>query len=84
MLFRSCEERVLGCVYIEPTQKSGYDAEIYLWARQSELASGLEEELYEKVQQWLLESWPFSKVAFPGRNMDWDHWNTLPEKQTGN
>src|SRR5918995_5165053 len=26
---------VLGCVYIDPTHKRGYDAVVYLWARQS-------------------------------------------------
>jgi hypothetical protein len=36
------ESLVLGCVYIDPTRKRGYDAVIYLWARQSELAGGLE------------------------------------------
>src|SRR5712675_3758616 len=32
------ESLVLGCVYIDPTRKRGYDAVVYLWARQSELA----------------------------------------------
>ena len=35
------EDRVLGCVYIYPSRKVGHDASVYLWARQSELASGL-------------------------------------------
>ena len=52
------ESWVLGCVYIDPTRKAGYDAEVYLWARQSELASGLETELTLKVKQWLEAEWP--------------------------
>ncbi|NNE07528.1 MAG: GNAT family N-acetyltransferase, partial [Gemmatimonadetes bacterium] len=36
------EAMVKGCVYIEPTRKKGYDAEVYVWARQSELAGGLD------------------------------------------
>lgn len=36
------EAMVLGCVYIEPTHKHGYDAVVYLWARQSELAGGID------------------------------------------
>jgi hypothetical protein len=29
------ESLVTGCVYINPTRKRGYDAVVYLWARQS-------------------------------------------------
>ena len=47
------ESRVLGCVYIDPTRKTGFDAEVYLWARQSELASGMETELTAAVKAWL-------------------------------
>lgn len=58
---------VLGCVYIEPTVREGYDAEVHLWARQSHLESGLEDMLFEAVQVWLAAEWPFASVAFPGR-----------------
>lgn len=40
------ETRVIGCVYINPTRKRGYDASVSLWARASELPSGLEDRLY--------------------------------------
>jgi len=70
------ESRVLGCVYIDPSSKNGYDAEVYLWARQSELASGLETELEETVKTWLAEKWPFKNPAFPGKDMSWEEWNT--------
>jgi hypothetical protein len=60
------EARALGCVYIYPTRKQGYDAEVYLWARQSELASGLEAELTTAVRSWLRAKWPFENAAFPG------------------
>jgi hypothetical protein len=39
------DSRVLGCVYVYPARKRGYDAVVYLWARQSELAGGLEQRL---------------------------------------
>ena len=61
------ETLVLGCVYIEPTVRTGYDAEVHLWARQSHLESGLEEALFAAVQAWLAADWPFASVAFPGR-----------------
>jgi hypothetical protein len=69
------ETQVVGCVYIDPTGKSGYDAEVYLWARQSELASGLETELEAAVRTWLTETWPFKNAVFPGKDMSWDEWN---------
>jgi hypothetical protein len=74
------ESRVLGCVYIEPTRKRGYDAEVYLWARQSELAGGLEERLFAAVKAWIATMWPFKAVAFPGRSIDWETWRSIPDE----
>lgn len=61
------DTRTLGCVYIYPATTSECDAEVYLWARQSELASGLEPALLAGVRHWLAQEWPFGTVAFPGR-----------------
>ena len=71
------EDRVLGCVYIDPTRKKGYDAEIYLWARQSELANGLDARLYETVEKWVAKEWPFKRPGFPGRSIKWESWNEI-------
>lgn len=73
-------ERVLGCVYIEPTRKRGYDAEVYLWARQSELAKGLETRLYDAVKKWVTDDWPFEGAAYPGRDIDWERWLKIPDE----
>jgi hypothetical protein len=73
------ESRVLGCAYVLPTRKKGYDAEVFLWARQSELAGGLEERLYEAIKAWLASTWPFSSVAFPGRSIAWHAWRALED-----
>ena len=59
--------------------KRDYDAVAYLWARQSVLASGLEDRLLGVVKAWLAELWPFTTVAFPGRDIDWDTWREAPE-----
>jgi hypothetical protein len=75
------ETLVTGCVYINPTRKRGYDAEIYLWARESELASGLESRLYAAVKDWVARDWPFKKAAFPGRDIDWDAWRKIAEEK---
>ncbi|AUX45014.1 hypothetical protein SOCE26_064930 [Sorangium cellulosum] len=64
----SLDERTcLGCVYIEPTDVPGCEAEVLLWVRQSELASGLDEHLYVAVRAWLSSEWPFQRVCYPGR-----------------
>lgn len=71
------ESQVLGCVYIYPPSKRDFDAEVYLWARASELPTGLEHELEVRVRNWLAESWPFQRVAFPGRSTSWEQWRAM-------
>lgn len=75
------ESRVTGCVYIVPTRKRDYDAEVYLWARQSELAGGLEARLHSAVKEWVAKEWPFKNAAFPGRDITWDEWHAVPEEK---
>jgi hypothetical protein len=72
------EAQVVGCVYVNPTRKVGYDAVVYLWARQSVLESGLEDRLHAAVKAWLAADWPFTRVAFPGREIPWDTWREIP------
>ncbi len=71
------ESQCLGCMYIFPPRKENYDAEIYLWVRKSAYDEGLDSVLYETVKKWIAEKWPFKKVAYPGREIDWDTWNSL-------
>ncbi len=71
------EETVSGCVYINPTRAEGYDAEVYLWVRASELESGLDARLFDTVKRWLAEDWSFENPAFPGREIDWNKWDSL-------
>lgn len=74
------ESRVLGCVYIYPSRKRRFEAEVYLWVRQSELESGLDTELEQSVRAWLDRDWPFSTIAFPGRDPAWSEWDELEEE----
>ncbi len=73
------ESRCLGCLYVDPPRKEGYDAEVILWVRQSEVANGLDEKLFSTVQQWLAKEWWFKTVAFPGRMISWSEWEALVE-----
>jgi hypothetical protein len=74
------ESRVLGCVYFYPTDKAGYDAEVFLWVRESEAATDLDKRLFEVVQRWLASDWPFAHPAYPGRTISWEQWDSLPIK----
>jgi hypothetical protein len=74
------ETTCLGCVYIDPTEKRGYDAEVYLWVRTSAFDSGLDPKLLTAVKKWIAEKWPFEKVAYPGRDIDWQAWEAMPER----
>lgn len=60
------ESRLLGCVYIDPPHADGTDADIWYWARQSELASGLEDALGSFLHSWLVTAWPFATVTING------------------
>jgi RimJ/RimL family protein N-acetyltransferase len=73
------ESQCLGCVYIYPTDrgKSAYDVHVYLWVRQSELEHGLDALLLSTVKEWVTRVWPFQKVAYPGRDIDWETWKIL-------
>ena len=62
------ESRVLGCVYINPSQDKDIDAEVYLWVRQSEFDKGQDPILFEAVKKWLGEAWPFERVQYPRRD----------------
>jgi hypothetical protein len=74
------ESRCLGCVYVDPSEKAGYDAKVILWVCQSEVRKGLDEKLFSAVKIWLSEEWWFTTVAFPGRQLSWKEWDSLPDK----
>ena len=66
--------------YVMPPQRACYDAQVFYWARSSELASGLEAHLGAAVHAWLAEQWTWwPRVAYPGRDISWDDWEALPE-----
>jgi len=71
-------DRCIGCVYIEPTKVTEFDCEVYLWVRDSEIS--LDDHLYNTIHNWLESSWPFKKIAFPGREISWSGWNSYLSK----
>ena len=58
------EERCLGCVYIYPSETA--DADVFMWVRKDEFDL-LDNDIFERVQLWLEQEWPFGTVKYPGR-----------------
>ena len=57
------ESRVLGCVYVYPDADA--DARLRLWVRRE--AHELDPTLEHVVREWIARDWPFTRVAWPGR-----------------
>lgn len=66
------KSKCIGCIYIEPSNRSGIDAEIYFWLRDDTLH--LEATFFNDIKNWIGTSWPFKHVAWPGREIPWKDW----------
>ncbi|MCA9840054.1 MAG: GNAT family N-acetyltransferase [Trueperaceae bacterium] len=73
-------DKCLGCVYIYPTDKGDYEAQVFYWVTDIAKEAGLEEELGSFVRQWLKDVWPFKQVAYPGRDLSWQDWQALAKR----
>ena len=62
-LFDADETALLGCVYIDPPEKQGADAEISWWVVDECVGTDLEAALDELVPRWIAEAWPLSSAA---------------------
>ena len=56
---------VLGCVYLYPSRRDGYDVDVRSWVRADR--ADLDRPLYEFVCEWLTVAWPFSAPDYAGR-----------------
>ena len=56
---------VIGCVYIYPPDRPGYDARVRSWVRAAD--APLDAVLYEAVSGWLRERWPFERIDYAAR-----------------
>ena len=71
-------EMELGCIYVYPSKKEGFDAVIRLWVTQGQYDRGFDATLYTWTQGWVKEAWPFSSAAYPGRAVSWSDWEAVP------
>ncbi len=65
------ERALLGCCYLDPSERDGFDAEACYWVRSDRIADGLEDRVGAVLRAWIAERWPFARVAYPGRDDPW-------------
>jgi hypothetical protein len=67
----AAESRLFGCVYIDPAERVGADADVSWWLV-ADAGEALEAELSDLVPRWLASAWPFTNPRFVGRDLSWD------------
>ena len=72
------ESLLVGCVYIDPPERAGADAEISWWVRDEFVGSDLERELDNFVPGWIQREWPLEQPRYVGRDLTWQDWLALP------
>lgn len=78
-LFDAHETVLLGCVYVDPPERLGADAEVSWWVVDRLVGTELERELDEFVPRWIAQDWPLASPRYVGRDLSWDSWVALPE-----
>ena len=78
-LFDEEETELIGCVYVDPPEKAGADAEISWWVRDEYVGSELEAALDELVPRWIADTWPVRAPRYVGRDLTWQEWLALPD-----
>jgi hypothetical protein len=73
------ETAIFGCVYIDPPERTGSDAEISWWVVDDLVGSVAEQALDALVPRWIAADWPFRRARFIGRDITWAEWLALPE-----
>ena len=69
VLFDAAGTTEFGCVYIDPPEKAGADAEVSWWVVDDVVGSELERELDEFVPRRVGDAWPFERPRFIGRDV---------------
>ncbi len=77
-LFDTAESELIGCVYIDPPERAGADAEISWWVRDEYLGSDVERALDDFVPAWIERTWPLEAPRYVGRDLTWGEWMALP------
>lgn len=75
--------RERGSVYVRPSPVKGYDAAVSMWVTKADHDAGFDAELYKWVTEWIRKDWPFARVAYPGRAIEWGTWDSIVAANTG-
>jgi hypothetical protein len=59
------KSKELGSVYVRPSRKPGFDAQVTLWVTKDQFDRGFEDELLAAVKTWISNDWPFKNVDYP-------------------
>ncbi|MFI6154408.1 N-acetyltransferase [Kitasatospora sp. NPDC051170] len=78
VMLDSAETAIRGCVYIDPPERVGADAEISWWVVADRVGSELEQALDTLVPEWIAADWPFRQPRYLGRDISWQDWQALP------
>ena len=78
-LFDADESALLGCVYIDPPDRIGADAEISWWVVDELVGGRVEDALDAFVPEWIATAWPLTSPRYVGRDLSWAEWLALPE-----
>ncbi|GAA1219264.1 hypothetical protein GCM10009655_18450 [Rhodoglobus aureus] len=79
-LFDGNETELIGCVYIDPTDKPGADADISWWVRDEYVGSEVEAALNAFVPTWIATGWPLTAPRYVGRDLSWAEWIAIPSE----
>jgi hypothetical protein len=58
-------DTVIGCVYIYPSERTGFDAKVRSWVRAAD--ADLDPVVYRVVSDWLASAWPFGRLEYAPR-----------------
>jgi hypothetical protein len=64
-LLNLTETELFGCVYIDPPEQPGADADISWWVVDSYVDTPLEETMAIVVPRWIDRVWPFERPRYP-------------------
>src|SRR6478609_4504209 len=77
-LFDADETELIGCCYIDPTDKAGADADISWWVRDEYVGSSVEAALGAFVPGWIARDWPLEQPRYVGVDLSWAEWMAIP------
>lgn len=77
-LLDDAETVLLGCVYIDPPERQGADAEVSWWVVDDLVGSEVERTFDAFVPEWIAGAWPFTRPRYLGRTITWEDWLALP------